>query len=153
MIDEQLAPHFWLREFLASETAARLGRTIEPTSLEVDNLRELCMTLLEPIRVKLGRSIVITSGLRPAWLNAAIGGSSISAHMKGLAADIKVVGMTPKVFSKWVSQNAVAEGWPIDQCILEFGSWTHLSTAAAPRGQYLTALKQGGSTVYRDGIV
>ncbi len=129
-----------------------MGRTIEPSSIELANITKLCTTLLEPIRVKLGRSIVITSGLRPPWLNAAVGGSGVSAHMKGLAADIKIVGMTPAVFSKWVQNNAVAEAWPVDQCILEFDSWTHLSIADAPRGQYLTATKQGGTTVYREGV-
>ncbi len=151
--DIQLSPHFWLREFLSSETAARLGRTIEPTSIELDNIRKLCTTLLEPIRVKLGRTMVITSGLRPAWLNAAVGGSGISAHMKGFAADIKIVGMTPRIFSKWVAINAPLDGWPIDQCILEFDSWTHLSVAEAPRHEYLTAVKQGATTVYKHGIV
>ncbi len=151
--DTQLSPHFWLREFLASETAARMGRAIIPTIDEQANLQQLCTTLLEPVRVKLGRSIVITSGIRPAWLNVAVGGSPVSAHMHGLAADIKVVGMTPRVFSKWIQQNAQSEGWPVDQCILEFDAWTHLSVAVSPRGQYLTAQQIGGHTTYKAGIV
>lgn len=151
----QLSPHFNLREFLASETAARMGREIVPTPQQLANLTRLCTTLLEPIRVKLCRPIVITSGLRPAWLNEAIGGSRTSAHMDGLAADIKVVGMSPAVFSQWVSNHFIEEGWPVDQCILEFDSWTHLSVVAdgkQMRQQFLTARRVNGATLYSQGV-
>ena len=149
----QLSDHFWLHEFTASETAARLGREIQPTDAQLANLKFLCQKLLEPVRVKLARPIVITSGLRPDWLNQAIGGSKNSAHMNGLAADIKVVGMRPAVFANWLQNNAAAEGWPIDQCILEFGQWTHLSTAPKPRHQWLTATRSADTVIYETGIV
>ncbi len=149
----QLSAHFSLHEFLSSATAARLGKKIEPLPSEIDNLRHLCVSLLEPMRAKLGRPMVITSGLRPLWLNLAVGGSTRSAHMEGLAADIKIVGMRPAVFCRWIQQHAEAEDWPFDQCILEFGEWTHLSVAAKPRMQYLTAKKQDGKTVYLPGIM
>lgn len=140
----QLTPHFSLHEFLASETAARMGREIIPTPDQLKNITRLCETLLEPIRVKLGRSMVITSGLRPPWLNVMIGGSLKSAHMDGLAADVKIVGMSPQVFSRWVKSN----DFGLDQCIEEFGQWTHLSIAPAPRNQFLVAKHVSGSTVY-----
>lgn len=145
----QLTANFFLREFLFSETAARLGREIIPTDEQLSNLTRLCETLLEPIRVRLSRPIVITSGLRPPWLNEAIGGSPRSAHMDGLAADVKVVGMSPSVFVRWVRNN----GFIVDQCIEEFGQWTHLSVAQAgakPRGQFLIARKFNGKTVYSE---
>ncbi len=140
----QLSPHFSLHEFLSSETAARMGREVVPSPDELKNLARLCETLLEPIRVKLARPMVITSGLRPAWLNVAIGGSPKSAHMDGLAADVKIVGMSPATFCRWVRDN----GFTVDQCIEEFGQWSHLSIAPAPRNQYLTAKHVGGQTVY-----
>lgn len=149
----QLSPHFELREFLASETAARMGKEITPTTEQAANLARLCISLLEPIRMKLGRPLVITSGLRPAWLNEAIGGSKTSAHMNGLAADIKVVGMTPAVFCRWIQMNAEAEDWKFDQCILEFDQWTHLSVADKPRMQYLTARSDAGHVSYQNGIL
>ncbi len=149
----QLSRHFALREFTSSETAARMGREIVPTPAQLANLTRLCTTLLEPIRMRLAYPIVVTSGLRPEWLNEAIGGSKTSAHMDGLAADIKVVGMTPRVFSRWVQNNFIEYGWPIDQCILEFESWTHLSIAEAPRRQFLTATSVNGHTAYTTGIL
>lgn len=151
----QLSEHFHLDEFLISQTAARMGRVIVPSAQIVENLRRLCTTLLEPIRVKLGRSIVISSGYRPDWLNATIGGSKTSAHMHGYAADVKVVGMSPATFCRWVQSNAPIEGWPVDQCILEFppNGWTHLGIAERPRQQYLTAVSEEGRTVYLNGIM
>lgn len=140
----QLTDHFFLREFLASETAARMGREIIPTVTQATNIRRLCETLLEPIRVQLGRPMVITSGLRPDWLNTLIGGAPGSAHMDGLAADIKVVGMSPETFCRWVKNN----GFSVDQCIEEYGQWSHLSIAAAPRNEFLKASRVNGKTVY-----
>lgn len=150
----KLSEHFSLNEFLSSETAARMGRAIVPTPEELENLTTLCTSLLEPIRCRLARPIVVTSGLRPLWLNTAIGGSKTSAHMKGLAADVKVVGMSPAVFCGWIKNHYEAEGWVFDQCILEFNQWTHLGLSATPRKQFLTAsVDANGKTNYRPGIV
>ena len=143
----QLTPHFALYEFLSSETAARMGREIVPTPEQAQNIRRLCETLLEPIRVKLERAMVVTSGLRPDWLNVAIGGAAKSAHMDGLAADIKIVGMSPATFCRWVRSN----GFAVDQCIEEFGQWSHLSIPASdakPRNEYLIATRRDGATHY-----
>lgn len=146
-----LSPHFSLDEFLQSETAARMGkRLVPPVDVEA-NLRRLCETVLEPIRVKLGRPMVVSSGWRPTWLNIIIGGSKTSAHMEGRAADIKVVGMSPLTFSRWIQVNASTEGWPIDQVIQE-GQWTHIGIADKPRGEYLTAVFGNGGVTYREGL-
>jgi zinc D-Ala-D-Ala carboxypeptidase len=151
-VNVQLSKHFTLREFLTSETAARMGREIVPPPDVLTNLQRLCQQVLEPIRVKLDKPIVVTSGYRPDWLNKAIGGSRTSAHMTGNAADIKVVGMKPADFCRFVQQHAPMDGWPIDQCIHEFGQWTHIGTATAPRAQYLTAKSESGETMYLQGI-
>lgn len=150
----QLSDHFSLDEFLFSETARRMGRQIEPTPDVVANLRRLCVTLLEPIRVKLGRPLVITSGYRPEWLNVAIGGSKTSNHMRGFAADVKVVGMSPPTFARWVEVQHGIASLPIDQCILEFppNGWVHLGIAEQPRGEFLTASSVNGRTVYTKGL-
>jgi zinc D-Ala-D-Ala carboxypeptidase len=148
----KLSAHFSLYEFTASETAARMGREVIAPPDVVANLQRLCQQVLEPIRVKLGMPVVITSGFRPGWLNAAIGGSKTSAHMDGNAADIKIVGMDPYGFASWVQKHAAKEGWPIDQCIQEFGQWTHIGTSMFPRHEYLTARKDEGRTVYLRGI-
>lgn len=148
-----LSPNFSLPEFCTSQTAARLGRSIEPTESDIINLTRLCRTVLEPLRAALGRPIVITSGLRPQWLNAAIGGSKTSAHMDGRAADIVVPGMSPLEVCRKVGEL----GLPVDQCIHEFPphGWCHVGIAAEgepARNQYLTARVKNGRTTYEIGV-
>lgn len=146
-----LSAHFALSEFLYSETAARMGREIRPTQVEIQNLTRLCLTVLEPLREALGRPLIITSGLRPAWLNIAIGGSKTSAHMDGRAADLQVHGMAPIDVCKTVRRLQL----PIDQCIHEFNQWTHLGIEVAGanlRAEYLTARVVDGRTKYEVGL-
>lgn len=80
--------NFSLQEFIYSPTAKIKGIDNIPTMQEVKHMIELCKTLLQPIRDRVG-VIHITSGFRNPELNKAIGGSSKSDHMKGLAADHK----------------------------------------------------------------
>lgn len=144
-----LSEHFSLHEFTWSATAARIGREIIPTDEQLANLKRLCVNLLEPIRWKLGRPIVITSGLRPDWLNKAIGGAPNSDHLYGRAADVQVVGMSSIVFAKWVQKHQ----FPLQQCIVEYGQWTHLSIPVdKPRNEFLTASYRDGRTVYEVGV-
>ncbi len=55
----QLSEHFELAEFLVSETAARSGIANEPTPEVIENLRWLCQQVLQPLRVKIARPVVI----------------------------------------------------------------------------------------------
>ena len=146
----QLSEHFELAEFLVSETAARRGIANEPTPEIIENLRRLCQLVLEPLRVKLARPVVITSGYRSPALNRAIGGSPTSHHMQGRAADLVVPGITPLAVCQAASQLKL----PCVQIIHEFGRWTHLSVATSNElTQLLTAKLNQGKTVYELGLV
>jgi hypothetical protein len=83
----QLSPHFKLFEFVISETAERKAIYNRPSDEIIARLRTLCESILEPARQQLG-PLHINSGYRSPELNAAIGGSSTSAHMIGYAADV-----------------------------------------------------------------
>lgn len=80
-----LTPHFKLDELTRTGTGLvnAPGRTAQAA------LVALCVEILEPLRAALGAPVRITSGYRSPEVNAAIGGSPTSAHMLGLAADIK----------------------------------------------------------------
>lgn len=151
----KLSENFDLEEFLFSETAARMGREIVPTARQIEELRRLCVLVLEPIRARLGnRRIRITSGLRPDWLNTLIGGSQSSEHRLARAADFLV----PEVSVIEVSAAAadLVPSLPVNQLIHEFDAWTHVSVCAVdqvPKRQVLTARRIGGATRYLDGIV
>lgn len=149
--DIQLSPHFALREFLSSQTAERMGRPVTAPPEVVENLRRLCLLVLEPVRVELGRPMLITSGYRPGWLNSVIGGAKNSSHLYGCAGDVKVVGLSPVAFCRFVA----VRDYPFDQCIQE-GTWSHVSVArvgAIARRQALTAtFGKDGVATYREGI-
>ena len=144
-----LSKNFSVYEFTHSQTASRMGRLITPTSREKDRIIYLTRTLLQPIRDELG-PMIITSGLRPIWLNDQIGGSKNSQHIKGEAADFIVLGKTPYEVATWINESPL----PFDQLILEFDRWIHISLPAGPaiRNQALTARAMDGTTVFQDGI-
>jgi zinc D-Ala-D-Ala carboxypeptidase len=146
----QLSEHFELAEFLVSETAARRGIANEPSPEVIENLRRLCQSVLEPLRIKLGRPVVITSGYRSPELNRAVGGSKNSHHMQGRAADLIVPGLSPLA----VCQTAQQMKLPCVQIIHEFGRWAHLAVALPNEcTQLLTAKLEQGKTVYEPGLV
>ena len=145
----KLTEHFELAEFLVSETAARRGIGNEPTPEVIENLRRLCQLVLQPLRIKLGRPVVITSGYRSPVLNRAVGGSPTSHHMQGRAADLIVPGMTPLVVCRAAHQLRL----PCVQIIHEFGRWAHLAVALPDeRTQLLTAKLVQGKTRYEPGL-
>lgn len=145
----QISTHFNLAEFTRSETALRRGTRVTPDERQLHNLIRLVETVMQPIRDAVGSPIVITSGLRPTWLNTMVGGARDSAHLAGRAAD-------------WIAPGRdQAEIWAIvreldllmDQCINEFppNGWIH--SAIAPdtrreRREYLTASYNGGRIQY-----
>ena len=146
-----LSKHFTFEEMTASDTAARQGITNLPGSVEAANLVRLCEEILEPLRLEVGRPVTISSGYRCPLLNTIIGGSRMSAHTMGRAADIKVEGMTPLEVCRRIRDMRL----PYDQLILEFDAWTHVAIAPDPRlarREELTAVKFAGMTQYNRGI-
>ena len=84
--DIQLTTNFRLSEFLHGVQAI-------PAPWILDNLAQLA-NRLQVIRDLLGKPIIINSGYRSPQHNTAIGGTSNSFHMKGMAADIVIPGLT-----------------------------------------------------------
>jgi hypothetical protein len=138
----KLSPNFTLEEMTYSQTAARTGLDNTPPADVVENLKRLA-AFLERVRSLLGgRAIFISSGYRSAKVNKAVGGKGTSQHQSGLAADIKVAGMTPKQVVDVISKSRL----DFDQVILEFDAWTHISVAPVgkePRGEALIIDKSG----------
>jgi hypothetical protein len=144
-------PHFTLEEMTRSQTATRNG--INNTPEDLTNLMRMAW-YLEELREKLreihpNTYIIVSSGYRCPELNLIIGGSKTSAHMKGLAADISCPHLTPLELSEFIRDNME----DYDQIIHEFGRWVHLGLAEIPRGELLTATKEGGKTVYKRGLI
>lgn len=104
----QLARHFKVKEFACKDGSP------------VVFIDEYLYTILDLLRHKLGKPVVITSGYRtPEW-NEKCGGAKYSYHMRGMAADIRVDGISAKQLANEL--NAIIP----DECgIIVYKSWVH----------------------------
>ena len=148
----RISKNFLLSEFTKSSTAIRLGIDNTPPQAVLKNLEDLVALLLQPLANEFGQ-VIINSGYRSPALNAAVGGAVNSQHVKGLAADIEVPGM-----SNYDLACHIRDNYKFDQLILEFytpgdetSGWVHVSIAedfAKNRNEALTI----GKTIRRKGI-
>jgi len=126
----QLSKHFKLSEFEKSSTATRLGIKNKAGSGEIKNLTDLCYAVLEPVRAKFEKPIMVTSGYRSEELCVAIKSSKTSQHTKGQAVDFEIAGVSNLQLAIWIENNC-----DFDQLILEFwkedeganSGWVHCS--------------------------
>lgn len=161
-MSSKLSPHFSLHEFLRSDTATRMGREITAPDWVIENLRDLCINVMEPARARIRTvgganiRIIITSGYRPEWLNKKIGGSKTSDHCHGRACDWVLSG-APENFDLFrACQEITKLSLPFDQLIYE-GRWIHTGWRADPRGEIMTATFTRGrfgrvKTKYQKGL-
>lgn len=117
--------NFSISELCHSDIATKEGINNTPSIKVADNLLNLIFYLLQPLRNKLKRAILINSGYRCPKLNShpSIKGAANSNHLYGYAADIRVVGMSPRDLFNYV----VNSGLEYDECILEYNQWVHLA--------------------------
>ena len=126
-MDIQLTTHFTLSEFTRSETAQAKGIDNTPSLEAVSNLQYLCQQVLEPLRVWLGKPIVINSGYRSSQLNQLVGGVSNSQHLTGEAADIRLPDKaTGQLYAEYILEHC-----RFDQLLFEQNAkgtcWLHVS--------------------------
>jgi len=155
----KLSPHCALSEFVSSQTAARRGIDNTPPADVIARLQLLCQHVLEPVRQRFGKPVVISSGYRSPALNRAVGGSATSQHVKGEAADFEIPGLSNVEVARWMERKL-----NYDQLILEFytpgqpnSGWVHVSWRPNYRNEELTArrVRRGSRLVteYVRGIV
>ena len=90
------------------------------------NLIELAKNL-QVLRDEVKKPIKITSGYRPAELNAKVGGASKSRHITGQAADFKIEGYTPKQVAA-IIEKLIAAGKMKQGGIGTYSTWVHYDT-------------------------
>jgi uncharacterized protein YcbK (DUF882 family) len=112
----KLTNNFTLQEF-----NSKCGRDIPNNVLP--NIIQLAKNL-QVLRDAVGKSISITSGYRSPQHNKKIGGAKDSQHVKGMAADIKVAGMTPKEVAL-VIEGLIESGKMKQGGIGIYASWVH----------------------------
>ena len=67
--------------------------------------------------------MIITSGFRNKKVNALANGKPNSQHLKGMAADFVVKGMTPAQIIDFIVKSNIE----YDQLINEYNKWVHIS--------------------------
>jgi zinc D-Ala-D-Ala carboxypeptidase len=147
-----LSEHLDLFTLCQSETAERLGIHNMPHSNEViENLRALCLNVLNPAIVHFDLPLFVTSGYRCRRLNDEVGGLPDSQHLIGQAADVMMGGIRNDELALWLIDNA-----EFDEVILEkfdprcreFG-WVHVSFTKGRNRKRVTTFD--GST-YHEGF-
>ena len=148
----RLSKHFTLEEMTKSQIAARNGLANIPGPGEVKNLENVCYEILEPVRAKYEKPVLITSGFRSLEVNRKLGSSDSSQHCKGQAVDFEIAGVPNIKVAYWLQANV-----DFDQLILEYyradddqHGWIHVSynEKGANRKKVLTF---DGKT-YEDGL-
>jgi hypothetical protein len=128
-----------------------MGIDNSPTDAHLINIKKLVDEFLQPLREKINKPIVITSGYRSERLNDEINGSENSQHCKGEAVDIECFGMTNKQLAIYIR-----DVMDFDQLILEFynpdegenSGWVHVSYKEfGNRKEVLSAIKRPGSSL------
>jgi zinc D-Ala-D-Ala carboxypeptidase len=150
MANEKLSEHFWLNELLVSSTADRLGIKNTPTDAHLANMKKHLAPGLEKVREICGnRPVTVTSAYRNPKINKLVGGTPTSAHPQGLAADIRISGLSAFKTARLIA-DAMADGRiKIDQLILEGGrNVVHVSFD--PKARMMRGSQPGGPGTFID---
>ena len=142
----KLSTNFTLEELTISQTALRNGIDNTPNEEEIENLKRLCINILQPLRDDFELPLVVSSGFRSKELSSLVGSKITSQHCSGCAADFIIPGVDNKKVFKHIVENL-----PMDQAILEYyteenGGWIHVSYVPNGRGQALVKDKEGYKT-------
>ena len=148
----ELSKNFTLEEMCESRAAKEHGIVNQVTDTEhLNNLKELCTKVLQPLRDGWGSPIRVTSGYRRPQLNTLLKGASTSQHLSGSACDLDVGGKSDNLR---LFELAATSDLPFDQLINEFdGEWVHIShrNGGVQRGQILESKRgKNGKTYYTD---
>ncbi|WP_341715224.1 D-Ala-D-Ala carboxypeptidase family metallohydrolase [Limnobacter sp.] len=150
----KLSANFELSELVKSQVAERHGLPNNPNPDQIDNLKELCINILQPIRSSFDKPLIISSGYRSPEVSLKIGSSFKSQHCEGKAADFEIPGVSNEDLALWIKNNL-----QFDQLILEFhtksdpnSGWIHCSwNGADNRNQTLIAYRdpEDGKVKYK----
>lgn len=110
--NEKVGQHFKVREFACQDGS------------QVVFIDSYLVSILDILRNQTGKPVIINSGYRTPARNKAVGGAKYSYHMRGMAADIRINGMTAKEIANKL--NAIV---PNDECgIIVYNTWVHIDT-------------------------
>lgn len=86
---KKVSENFRVREFACSDGS-------DPIFIDSELVR-----VLQKIRTHFGKAVTITSAYRTPKHNKMVGGTTYSQHLYGMAADIKVSGVSPRKVAEY----------------------------------------------------
>ena len=106
--NEKVGQHFKVKEFACKDGS------------QVVFIDSYLVSILDILRNQVGKPVIITSGYRtPEW-NTKCGGAKYSYHMRGMAADIRVDGISAKELADKLNEIVP------DECgIIVYKNWVH----------------------------
>lgn len=140
---------------LVEMTVNKAGLKNDPSPEQLKNMTFVCENILEVIRAwartkKPNAVVTVTSGFRNPQVNKNAGGAANSQHLQGIAADIKIAGISN--CDLWHFIVSSESGIDFDQCIAELhneqnpsAGWVHVSSKreGKNRNQKLSFLGKG----------
>lgn len=112
----QLTKHFKVKEFACKDGSP------------VVFIDDYLVSILDILRSKIGKPVIITSGYRTPARNSSVGGAKYSYHMRGMAADILVKNMNTKELAKKLDE-IVPDGCGI----IVYNNWVHLDVRSGKK--------------------
>ena len=110
----RLSPNFYVYEL-----ACRDGT-------EIFLVHPALLVLLEEIRSYFKRPVIVTSGYRTKTHNSRVGGKPDSAHLYGVAADIRIIGTPPFDVQTFAEKLGVGG-------LGSYDTWTHVDVIGKDR--------------------
>lgn len=118
--------NFSISELVKSDIAKKNNIENIPSLAQSDNILNLIFYVLQPIRNKINKKIIVTSGFRSPKVNFFCGGAINSNHLSGCAADIIPDGRNFREIYDYVVNNL-----DYDECFIETNSkgikWLHVA--------------------------
>ena len=105
----KLSENFRVKEFACTDGS-------DPIFVAVE-----LVEVLQKIRNHFGKAVKITSAYRTPTKNKAVGGETYSQHLYGMAADIKISGVSPKKVAEYAEKLLPRSGG-----IGIYGTFTHI---------------------------
>ena len=115
--------NFKISEFIKSAVAVKNNINNYPTLEALDNILNLIVHCIQPVRNIINKPIIITSGYRCEKLNTLVKGKSNSQHKLGQAADFIIKDMKVDDIINIIKNSNIV----FDQLINEYGKWVHIS--------------------------
>ena len=129
-----ISKHISFDEATVSNTATRFGIENNPSDIQLACMKLVAEKCFEPLRTWYNKPIKVNSFFRCESLNAKVGGSKTSQHVKGEAIDLSGGNKVEnKKLFNWCKENL-----EFDQLINEYDfTWVHISYTVKNRKQIL----------------